>query len=1357
MIQLAQNFRPMYLCLVDFYCHFHSGFIKRSSSGDIKGIEEHLFADLHGLGPSPALDANSFVQSEFLDSSGNPINQTYTSSDFYTPSPRTNKIKDDSPESSYSTDYDKPSLNLTSQSFRLSFGTSNGSDVDSDPEMFITAKSALEQSSCCSDSGVNVSDGSSYRPADHESFEEQDEDLNIPVFNITSPTTDPDNSPGGSTDSERRPPSGYSTPRSKGRSECSTPRKLSVASHGNMLHEMSWDNFDIDRNKFETAEEYEKYIAHVKAEAESKHKSGELIGDYSAVSDSETLPVNNEHSMDETCGSQDITILEDSISTHNEMSDKDNAYETSVEDSDISFPTEADIPADLSFPADHLDIEVASPHSEKEMISPSHSEEEMISPSHSEKEIISPCHSDKGIISPSLIDYEVISPRDSCTTETDGLPMTESLALLAETKQLYNALEEKTSLLEEKYFSPEKMKCALSDPMGSFVLEEEDEIQMAQNSKPSERPAEDVNEPSVPVQRKLFNSDVEVPKESSDLGEEEIDQTAGLISRSIEFFEQLSQSSPSPKKPDERLLKGTPPKTPSKAQKLKKNRRPSKPRSTEEPAEKSSLECPTKQPTLQSANLDQEEIDIPEAIAEVVAPAAQCPKIPPKVLPKPKSPVKLNERTKPHKINESCDKVTDQDTNKVSTASSSSSDGLTKQRLDSIVPRKISRKPHKSGTSLSQPSIETGATEISRTTVSTDSTAILRESVERLRFEIDEIVNDCSESFATSLDTDRHNFSDSTYDRSLQNNSNVMDDTLVSDTGDLLSSESGFSNPVILDEYCSDPEAAASELEELFQSYLPAEPKDRGTVGIEVTYHSDQSDTEDIHYVECEICESPYDDLTPVIEPEEVPDVNSILILSNSSVHNSLENHVNEDLVVVSENESDSLQLVECLSVTSIEEVIPVITTDDLENVNCLPVDVLSDCHSVSSASKYIVEDGGSAVSVQDVESVPDDIEFDGEDFTDILSQDIESPLKENIDDNVIVSVNNSKSAVATDEVGEDTSDDFSDPGNATFVNEDLSLSALSDSRLNDRTEPKLDAFTTEETSYEADSWSTSETSESVRKPLARKPSIVDDLMDRYLSSSEDPKSETEEIDHVPGCENSPEKQDKTEQEHIQSIEVIERVTPVEVLQSCPATDTESLPDTSRDCSDRAEHDGSHSHSSLQHLDSSPDARRIQSSIVPLCPSTEPETETDTVDVDPHTPQPTEHETESESETDLDFSDNRYSSPYTVPKPDNSYGAAYDDLETSESETSESELSEYETLSGNYRHLCSRLEKLKTCFKKDKFNRILDLEQDEATGMTLYEIKLPCIAEEDDCEEIPSDQINKMMPHVSMLVLIRVS
>ena len=1284
-----------------------------------------MFADLHAPRTPPTLDATSFVHSEFLDSSGNPVNQTYTSSEFYTPSPRNNKINQESPESSYSTDNEKPSLDLTSQSFRMSFGTSNDSDVDSDPEMFITAKSALEQSSCCSDSGVNVSDGSSYRPADHESFEEQEEDLIVPVFNVTSPTTDPEHSTGGSSENERQPPSGYSTPRSKGKSECSTPRKLSVASHGNLLHEMSWDNFDIDRNKFETAEEYEKYMAHVRAQADLKQKSGELIGDYSAVSDSETVLINNDHSTDETADSQDVTILEDSMSTHNEMSDKDNVYETSVEDSEINFPTEADYPTDMSFPADQ-------------------------------------------------IEGDLKSPREDESTEIDGLPITESLALLAETKKLYSALEEKTSLLEEKYFSPEKMKCALSDPMGSFVLEEEEMHAHEEQERPASGQKYSVMcEPQqVPIdeQEKQLGHGLDKPEETEDSAE----QQTGLISRSIEFFEQLSQSSsssPSPKKLDERFMKGTPPKTPTKAQRLKKTRRPSRPRSNEETSSQATDEISERDPLIHSSSIDEECFDIPQVMAESIAPAAQCPKSPPKLLPKPKSPsIKSNFPNDCE--NADFSELVAQDEALEETNSDSMAEGLTKQRLDAIVPCKITRRSHhKSGTSLSQPSIETGTTEVSRTTASTDSTAFLRESVEKLRFEIDEIVNDCSESFGTSLDTDRHNFSDSTYDQSLQNNSNVMDDTLVSDTGEILSSESGISNPVILDEYCSDPEAAASELEELFKSYLPIEAEDRGTVGIEVTYYSDKSDSEDIHYVECEICESPYEENTPVIEPEEVPDINSVLILSNSNVKDShrLDNLVCEGVSVPSDAECDSPHLIEYLSVTSIEDVIPVVeTTDAVEKVDCLQTDVLSDCQSVTSASKYILDEEDeieNIVSVADVESVSEFLASDSEDFTDILRQEMSSPPRSQIAEFCRTSPISQNVHVesADGEEGSKSCINSSGSCDKTFVLDDLSFSALTDSKLNEKSEPTSNlANDPEDATCEGDSWSPSESSESVRKPLTRKPSIVDDLMDRYLSPPEDLDFEMEAIDHVPGCENSPEvnierieQVIEAESEREQGLEIAGKVLSSGDLESSASCPSSELSDATNSPGDFIQHDKLPQAAGVspaagveKESDTHSDTDELNVFQHPSYPSTEPETETDTRDTS--SPMPTEHETESESESTFGSPDPRYGSPFAIPKPDNSYGAAYDDLETSESET-ESELSEYETLSGNYQNLCSRLEKLKTCFKRDKFNRILDLEQDEATGLTLYEIKLPCIAEEDDCEEIPSDQINKMMPHVSTL------
>ena len=1273
----------------------------------------------------------------------------------------------ESPESSYSTDYDKPGLNLTSQSFRMSFGTSNGSDGESDTELFITAKSALEQSSCCSDSGVNVSDGSSYRPADHESFEEQDEDLTIPVFNITSPTTDPEHSIRGSSENERQPPSG---------SECSTPRKLSVASHGNPLHEMSWDNFDIGRNDFETDEEYDKYLAHVKAQAELKHKNVELIGDYSAVSDSETVEINNDHSINDTADSQDITILQNSMSAHNEMSDKDNLYDTSVEDSDISFPTEADFPTDIDFAVDQIETDISFPVDQIET------------------DISFPADQIETDISfpADQIEDDMKSPREDGVTEADGLPMTESLALLAETKKLYSALEEKTSLLEEKYFSPEKMKCALSDPMGSFVLEEQEEPghEQKEDSVCDDRPVYElqqqfveelqqqfVSEVRKPVddgQQKQISNDIAKP-DDTDPSEEVSEQKAGLISRSIEFFEQCAQSSStdsSPTKPNERLMKGTPPKTPSKAQKLKKTRRPSRPRSTDDTSSQASDRSLKRDPLIQSSSID-EDVDIPEVIAGTLAPAAKRPKSPPKLLPKPKSPsVKSKSPIDSGTDSMDCKVAVDGDRNPTVPSPDFSNEGLTKQRLDAIVPCKITRRPHhKSGTSLSQPSIETGTTEISRTTASTNSTAILRESVDNLRFEIDELVNDCGESFATSLDTDRHCFSDSTYNQSLQNNSNVYDDTLVSDSGEILSSESDFSNPVILDEYCSDPEAAASELEELFQSYLPGQPENRGTVGIEVTYHSDKSDSEDIHYEECEISESPFDENTHFIEPEEVPDVNSVLILYNSNLQepHHLQNHVIEVASTLSDTKSESLQLVECLSITSVDEVIPVIEMTDVIQVDCLQTDVLSDCQSVSSASKYMMDEG----VVSDVESVPDWLASDTEEFTDILSQDMSSPLGVQVDKGAAsssVCLNGYEGSTDNEQDSKDYID-VSDPFDNTFVIEELSLSALSETKP----EPKSDQMKTSDvTTCEEDSWSPSESSESIRKPLVRKPSIVDDLMDRYLSPPDELDLKLEIKEHVPGCENFPEDQEPEDTvandepilEQSQENKVLEEFSQtgdVEIKLNRPnradSDDMESFYDDDfhDDPSETAGHgDTKFPNFPSVEIESESDYHgdiniRYNSLDVvqhPCCPSTEPETETDTCTGDLHTPQPTEHETESDSESELDSPDPRYRSPHS--RPDNSYGAAYDDLETSESETSESEVSEYETLNGNYRHLCSRLDKLRTTFKKDKFNRILDLEQDEATGLTLYEIKLPCITEEDDCEELPSDQINKMMPHVSI-------
>ena len=65
---------------------------------------------------------------------------------------------------------------------------------------------------------------------------------------------------------------------------------------------------------------------------------------------------------------------------------------------------------------------------------------------------------------------------------------------------------------------------------------------------------------------------------------------------------------------------------------------------------------------------------------------------------------------------------------------------------------------------------------------------------------------------------------------------------------------------------------------------------------------------------------------------------------------------------------------------------------------------------------------------------------------------------------------------------------------------------------------------------------------------------------------------------------------------------------------------------------------------------------------------------------------------------------------------DTSYGAAYDELDSSDTETSIDSERE-ETLSGNYRDLCRRLRRLKNCFNGEKFSKIIDLEKDDETGM----------------------------------------
>ena len=441
-------------------------------------------------------------------------------------------------------------------------------------------------------------------------------------------------------------------------------------------------------------------------------------------------------------------------------------------------------------------------------------------------------------------------PDISVEEESDSLPLTESLALLAETKLLYSALQEKTNMLEEKYFSPEKMRSALSDPLGSI----------------------EIHSPSTPEQSRNTSTS-SVPEQSRNTSTSSTPQANKLISRSIEYFEQLSQTSSPSENAD--VARGTPPKSSTK--KLQKNRRPSQ---------------------KNYSSFDSNE-DVPVVFAGA---GVKVSSVLPEETPQKRNVLKRQE-------NKDLQQLTLMD---------SLANLVSMQQGDE--PSSASLEKHYNNP-LSQPSIETETTETSKNTATTESTARLRESVERLKSDIDDLVDCCNESFTTSLDTERHNLSDSFYDKQ------TPEDTITSDS-DVTAISDADSNPVILevfnpsleqcfpdtaneDECCPDtaslddccpgtaslddccPDTVASELEELFHDLLlEGEQEDeqeeeeeevlpRGTVGIDVTYHSDKSDTEDIHYVECEISDSPLSWDHPLIEADEIPDVNSVLILSN--------------------------------------------------------------------------------------------------------------------------------------------------------------------------------------------------------------------------------------------------------------------------------------------------------------------------------------------------------------------------------------------------------------------------------------------------------------------------------------------
>ena len=968
-----------------------------------------MYNDLVSFTSTRPSESESFVKSEFFDSSGNSLKQSDITSDPLTSTSTTNNRRPADLTPTPCTPLPVPMSNLSSESCRVSFGTSNDtSDADSDgePWLYIPAKSSmLGDSSFCSDSGVNVSEGSSYRPGDHDPSDSPE--ITVPVFQVSSPTT---------TESINEDPI----------SCLSTPRKLSVAN--SYLHDMSWDNFDLDRENFATSDEYEEHLNFIRAQIHLKHTSGaEIIGDLACLSETDTLQV---PSIDSSDGSNDLLLPEP---IHIETSDKDNVYDST----DVSLQTEKN-------------------------------------------------------------------------GSEDGLPLTESLSLLAETKLLYNALEHKTNMLEERYFSPEKMMSLLKDPLGSLVTETTPLNSPEQNSPSCSDPFCDPN-PEKTLQNEI-----------------------------------------------------TPPRSPTKSVKLKKNKR-----------------LFHKDDSLPNLYIGYENVDklngtltdddlcsyhsTPDPTSLYVEPGEEV---------KPGCPVKII--------------IEDSDCNE--------------ERKYEAYPKVLSddvpliRKFH-SETFLSQISIETETTENSRNSVGTESTAILRESVERLKLEIEEIVDCCDESFSTSLDTDRHNFTDSTYENAIntspRNSSNFSDKNI--------SLNSYESNSVVLPK-CSSSSGASSN-ENRGQIYENGS-KQRYTIGVDVTYYSDLSDLEDIHYIECDVSDS----------------------LSNDDCH--------------------------LLDICDI--------SDSLDNL----VDI-----TLRAEPDYGFE--GSAISL-----------------------DVNAPALDSSDISLDLHASEEFSMNLLSGIEKTCPDDN---------NGDLSAGSESNtcSRINGQPEVQNGTYKLAENSPDECHGDKSDSRSS-----SCRSSIVDGLLELYSKSPDELKEHLQPSSPL----------------HSSSTAHISDAPREHNLDLSITTDSDEI---FFSCSPGSEN--------------FVDTQSYQSSYTPL-------NNYDSVSIKSTNFEPKSRDKSLCSE--LKKNDNHtYPSPDS--KQDTSYGAAYDNSDTSDSDTSGSEASDTETLSGKHRKLCRRLKRLNGCFETDRHGKIIDLECDAQSGKPVYEIKLPCISEESECDDTASEQINKSMPHVS--------
>ena len=217
----------------------------------------------------------------------------------------------------------------------------------------------------------------------------------------------------------------------------------------------------------------------MRAQAELKNRGQDFSQAPELSLASETDTVHLEDST-RTIDSEELdTMISCDGSTHREMSDKDDIYDTSIEE------------------------EVASPEPNASCISD-------VLPDYGSPDIIDDEEMRNALVE--LAPPDVLD--ESASPSPEMLSVTESITLLEETKELYNMLEQKANQLEQKYFSPDKMKCALSDPLGSFVLETPDTL--------VDEP--DIGEPVCESGKKL-------------------ERKASSVTQSIEYFEQLSSSS----------------------------------------------------------------------------------------------------------------------------------------------------------------------------------------------------------------------------------------------------------------------------------------------------------------------------------------------------------------------------------------------------------------------------------------------------------------------------------------------------------------------------------------------------------------------------------------------------------------------------------------------------------------------------------------------------------------------------------------------------------------------------------------------------------------------------------------------